>query len=539
MPNSALPVSRRQLLGTAAAVAALAATPVGAQTQPPLRIAMSLNDIPRLWAGPDAGFEGLRFGGYLVFDALTLWDMGRRDKASGLVPGLATNWRVDPADKKRWIFTLRQGVKFHDGSDFDADALIWNLESVFNAQAPQFHAPRVGLIRSRLSSVASYAKIDANTVAIVTTEPNGMFIYETSFLMIASPKQWQELGGDWQRFAERPSGTGPYRVTAFAARERVELEAFAGYWDKARVPKTQRTVLLPIGDANARVAALRSGQVDMIETVPPDAIESLRRANMKVDTNLYPHVWAWRLNVQPDSPFHDVRVRKAANLAIDRAGMVHLLAGSAEAAKGKVPPSSPWFGSPSFDIKYDVEAAKKLMAEAGYGPNRRCAVKAIIASGGGGQMLPLPMNEYVQENLRAIFMDVTFEVVDFGTIIGMMRAGSRAPQQAGAHAINIAIPTIEPTVGWVIYDSALVNPRGVNWGYYNSPAIDKALADIRLGFTEPEQNAAMAKLHTALVDEAAALFVVHDLNPRAYSARVEGFVQAQNWFQDYTTVRMR
>jgi peptide/nickel transport system substrate-binding protein len=539
MPNSILPLNRRTLLATAAAAGALAATPVAAQTQPPLRIAMSLNDIPRLWAGPDAGFEGLRFGGYLVFDALALWDMSSREKASGLVPGLAASWRVEGADKKRWVFALRRSVKFHDGSDFDADALIWNLDSVFNPQAPQFHAPRVGLIRSRLSSVASYEKIDANTVAIVTNEPNGMFIFETSFLMIASPARWRELGGDWQRFAERPSGTGPYRVAAFAARERVELEAFEGYWDKMRVPKTQRTVLLPIGDANARVAALRSGQVDMIETVPPDAIESLKRANMTVDTNIYPHVWAWRLNVQPDSPFHDVRVRKAANLAVDRNGMVALLAGSAAPAKGKVSPSSPWFGKPAFDIKTDVEAAKKLMAEAGYGPAKRCAVKAIIASGGGGQMLPMPMNEYLQENLRAIFIDVTFEVVDFGTIIGMMRAGSKAPQQAGAHAINIAIPTIEPTVGWVIYDSALVNPRGVNWGYYNSPAVDKALVDIRTGFTPAEQNEAMAKLHTVLVDEAAALFVVHDLNPRAYSARVEGFVQAQNWFQDYTNIRMR
>jgi peptide/nickel transport system substrate-binding protein len=122
-------------------------------------------------------------------------------------------------------------------------------------------------------------------------------------------------------------------------------------------------------------------------------------------------------------------------------------------------------------------------------------------------------------------------------IAGHRCGGGRARRRACGCAI--AIPTIEPTVGWVIYDTALVNPRGVNWGCYSSPAVDKALADIRLGFTEPERNAAMAKLHTVLVDEAAALFVVHDLNPRAYSPCIEGFVQAQNWFQDHTTVRMR
>lgn len=535
------PISRRHVLAGSAALGALAASgrQALAQAQPPLRIAMSLTDIPRLWAGPDAGFEGLRFGGYLAFDALTLWDMSSRDKASGLVPGLAESWRVDPADNKRWIFTLRQGVKFHDGSDFDADAMIWNLDSIFKSDAPQFHAPRVGMIRSRLASIASYEKIDARTIAIVTTEPNGMFIYETSFLMVASPTRWRELGGDWQRFAERPAGTGPYRVVNAVPRERVELEANRAYWDESRIPKTQRTVLVPIADSNARVAALRSGQVDMIETVPPDAIDSLRRAGNRVDTNVYPHVWAWRLNVQHGSPFADVRVRKAANLAIDRNSMVQLLGGSAQAAQGKVVPSSPWFGKPGFEIKYDVAEARKLMTEAGYGPNRRLPARVVIASGGGGQMVPMPMNELVQENLRQIWMDVTFEIVDFATIIGMMREGSRATRQQGFHAINIAIPTIEPTVGWVIYDSALVNPRGVNWGYYNSPAVDGALRNMRLAFESAAQNAAMAKLHEVLVDEAAALFVVHDLNPRAYSARVEGFVQAQNWFQDYTTARMR
>lgn len=68
----------------------------------------------------------------MVYDALVNWDMSRADGASNLKPGLAESWRVDPADRRRWIFTLRQGVKFHDDSNFNADAAIWNLDSVFN-----------------------------------------------------------------------------------------------------------------------------------------------------------------------------------------------------------------------------------------------------------------------------------------------------------------------------------------------------------------------------------------------------------------------
>ncbi|MEI8146230.1 MAG: ABC transporter substrate-binding protein, partial [Alphaproteobacteria bacterium] len=518
-----------------------ATLPFGAEAEAqaaaqPLRIAMSLSDVPRMWGGPDAGFEGLRFGAYMVFDALVNWDMSKADQPSRLTPGLAESWRVDSADNTKWIFSLRRGVTFHDGTPFNADAAIWNFESVFKADAPQFHQPRVGLIRSRLSSVKSFEKIDDFTILVTTTEPDGMFAYQMSFLMMVSPSRWRELGGDWQRFSSQPAGTGPYSVVSITPRERCELAAFANYWDKARVPKTARTILLPIPDATSRVAGLRAGTIDVAESLPTDAIASLKSAGMQVVQNSYPHIWAWRLNVNPGTPFADIRVRRAANLAIDRPSMVKLLSDTALPAAGKVLPGDPWFGNPTFKITYDVDGARKLMAEAGFGPNRRLPLRVVIASGGGGQMVPLPMNEMMQENLEDAYMDVTFDVVDFTTIIGMMRQGTRAEAQRNVHAINIAIPSIDPTTGWVIYDSQLTNPRGVNWGYYNSPDVDRLIREVRQAFTTAEQDAAMGRLHAQLVDEAAALFVVHDLNPRGLSARARGFVQARNWFQDYTPI---
>jgi peptide/nickel transport system substrate-binding protein len=537
MARSAL--SRRTVLKGAALAAGAASLPglAGAQTtNGPLRIGISLSDVPRMWGGPEGGFEGIRFGGYMVFDALVNWDMSKADAPSPLTPGLATSWTVDPADKKRWIITLREGVKFHDGTPFDADAAIWNFDSIFKQDAPQFHGPRSGLVRGRLSSVASYAKVDAKTIAITTNVIDGMFPYQLSYLWFVSPARLAEHGGDWQKFTQRPAGTGPYKVVSVTPRERVELEANTDYWDAKRVPKTPRTVLLPIPDGNARIAALRAGTIDIAETLPPDAIPSLKAAGMQIVQNSYPHIWAWRLNVNPGTPFADVRVRKAANLAIDRDSMVQLLSGTARAAKGKVMPGDPWYGNPTFDIRYDVEAAKKLMIEAGYGPNKRLEVVSVIASGGGGQMVPMPMNEMMQENLKDIFIDVKFQVVDFTTIINMLRGGTRSDQQKGFHALNIAIPSIDPTTGWVIYDSSLAAPRGVNWGWYNNPAIDAQIKVMREAFEPAAQNEAMGKLHTLLVDDAAALFVVHDLNPRGLSPRVKGFVQARNWFQDYTPI---
>src|ERR1700761_2228938 len=118
--------SRLKTLLALTAAAALANTSAFAQGT--LRIAMTASDIPLTTGQTDNGGEGMRFMGYTVYDGLINWDLSSADKPSGLVPGLATAWKVDDADKTRWVFTLRQGVKFHDGSDFKADSVVWNID---------------------------------------------------------------------------------------------------------------------------------------------------------------------------------------------------------------------------------------------------------------------------------------------------------------------------------------------------------------------------------------------------------------------------
>src|ERR1700724_4385083 len=115
--------------------------PAGAETT--LRIGMTAADIPRTLGQPDQGVEGNRFPGLTMYDALTMWDLSSADKPSVVIPGLATAWAVDDADKKKWTFKLRPGVTFHDGSPFNADAVVWYVEQVLNKDALQFDASQV------------------------------------------------------------------------------------------------------------------------------------------------------------------------------------------------------------------------------------------------------------------------------------------------------------------------------------------------------------------------------------------------------------
>jgi ABC-type transport system substrate-binding protein len=298
-------------------------------------------------------------------------------------------------------------------------------------------------------------------------------------------------------------------------------------------------VLLLLAEPNTRVAAPRANQADWIEAPPPRAVPGLKQAGRKIVTNSYPLNRTWHWATAEGSPWHDPRVRRRANLAIDRAAMKGMLGGLMDEGAGLLPLGSTWNNVPKFKWGFDPAAAKKLLAEAGITPRTPLKTKIGISVSGSGQMQPMAMNEALQQMLKEVGIEIEFEVFEWNTLLTIWRDGWKAPSNRGITGINISFTAIDPFTAMIRFlRSDLSPPAGNNWGGFANPDYDALIAKILSEFDQAAQDKLVSELHAKIVDDALFLFVAHDLNPRAMAKKVQGFVQARSWFQDLTPVRV-
>jgi peptide/nickel transport system substrate-binding protein len=235
-----------------------------------------------------------------------------------------------------------------------------------------------------------------------------------------------------------------------------------------------------------------------------------------------------------------VRVRQALNYCIDRDGLVTFLNGTAEPAVGWLKAGDPDFGAPQNRYGLDPKKGRALLAEAGYTEKNPLALKVMISTSGSGQMQPLPMNEFLQENLKQTCnVDVSFNVVEWQVLLNAGRAAPDSPSLQGANALNVSSPSSDVAVMARYFSSANVSPKGFNFPQWADARFDAALKDLAEA-TDPEAIAkATRTAHERLVDDPPWLYIVHDLNPRAMSPRVKNFVSPQSWFVDLTRISVQ
>ena len=186
------------------------------------------------------------------------------------------------------------------------------------------------------------------------------------------------------------------------------MERFEDYWGNQ--PNIDRIIARPLAEPTTRLAALRADEVDWIEVPPSDSIDTLEEEGYQLFTKIYPHVWPYQINVLKP-PYDNKLVRQALNYAIDRESLCRdLLNGICIPSTGFAYPGHVSFGNPAETYTYDPDKAKALLEEAGV--ELPITFRALISTSGSGQMSPLPMNEFIQRNLKEV--GVEMELVTIG-----------------------------------------------------------------------------------------------------------------------------
>jgi peptide/nickel transport system substrate-binding protein len=289
-----------------------------------------------------------------VYDGLVRY----KDGTLEVEPALATDWEISE-DGTEYTFTLREGVTFHDGSSFDAEAVKFNFDRMLDESHPYYDTGPFPL-SFFFSAIEEVEVVDPTTVKFVLNEPYAPFLSNLAYPtgLIVSPAAVEEHGSE---FGRNPSGTGPFKFAEWRPNEAVVVEANPDYWDGA--PQLEAVVFRPITDASTRTAEMLAGGIDLMVEVPPVALSQFEGESYQLHEQAGPHLWFLILNAK-EGPFADKLVRQAANYAIDKEAIVNeVLEGTAEVAAGPTPPAFAWAYNEDLEpYPYDPEKARELIA---------------------------------------------------------------------------------------------------------------------------------------------------------------------------------
>lgn len=452
-----------------------------------------------------------------VYESLTYLE---RD--GSISPKLATEWENE--DENTWLFTLREGVKWQDGSDFTAEDAAYALERALNHPESE--------MKQYLTAVSNVEVINPSTIRINTSTPDPLMPLHLSQVRIVS-KAFTEETGD-SGMTGQAMGTGPYRVVSYSNEDNVVLERFEDYWGDA--PSFENVRLVNIPNGSTRVAALLSGEIDVAEKILPQDFPRLER-----DENVYITQIAGNRVIYltmdfscsencPGSnleggtnPFADPQVRRAVYQAIDVDAIIErIMGGAAAPATQFIAPATTYYDEGIERFSYDPEEAQRLLAEAGYpdgfsvrldAPNDRYLNDALVAQAVGGLLGDIG----IQVEVNAIPKAVFFPQIDEGDFL-LYIAGWSSSDVVSTY--NAQIHTKDDEVGY-----GFANRVG-----YTNPETDKLIEQVNIEFDEARRvelinqineqalnkDVAWVPLHVENVIAGVREGVVFEANPSEY-----------------------
>lgn len=457
--------------------------------------------------------------GRIVFASICdkLFDI---DEKLNVIPQLALAHETS-ADGKSVTIKLRPGVKFHDGEPLDAEAAKFSLERHMTMQG--------SFRRSELSQVASVEVVDPLTIRLVLKTPFSPLIAQLTDRsgMMVSPKAAKETG---ERFGQKPVCAGPYKFVERVQQDRIVVEKFPDYWNKANV-HIDRITYVPIADSTVRLANLKSGQLDLIERALATDIKDIRATSgLKLATALELGYQGLTINVGKGDAAKgplgsDPRVRQALEAAIDREALVQVVFnGEFKPGNQWVSPLNPFYQSAVPVPKRDIAKAKKLLADAGI--KGKVEVDLMVPNN--------PETRQVAEVIQAMAaeagFDIKIRVTEFATSLKEAEAGKYQ--------------------GFILAWSGRTDPDGNimsfastgapnNYSTYSNANVDAALTEARTRNDINARKAAYLKATQQLSQDLPIIYLYHRLVIIAHRDRLEGYTQMPDGLVRVTGLKVK
>jgi peptide/nickel transport system substrate-binding protein len=425
------------------------------------------------------------------------------DDKLGIQPGLAESWQTP--DPKTLILKLRQGVKFHDGTDFNAEAARINFDRMAND-------PK-SVRKGEVANIATTEVVDPLTLKVNLKQPDASLLATLTDRagMMISPTALNKLGADLAHDATG-AGTGPFQFVEWIPDDHVLLKRNDSYWSKDAGPYLEQIRYRPIPDDTVKLQSLQGGEIDALDYLAPRTV-SLAKGDSNlvvIDVPSLAAFW-YALNVTRP-PFDNKALRQAVAYALDTEAIVKgVYLGVGVPANGPISPPSWAYDDTIKPIKRDLDKAKSLLAQGGQ-PNGFTFGFEFVNTPFGVQEA-----EVVKAQLAEVGITVNPIAVD----------GARQLADGNAHAFD------STTYNW----SGRPDPDGntyqffhttpgvsLNWAGISNPQLDQLLEQTRQVSDHAERKKLYSQVTQILLDDAPAVFVVHPVEPKALSPKLQGYV---------------
>jgi peptide/nickel transport system substrate-binding protein len=427
----------------------------------------------------------------------------RMDTQLHVVPELAESWKWE--NETALTLMLRKGVKFHDGTDFDAAAVKFNIERILDPATKS-------RLKAELSEVKAVEVVDAHTVRLLLNYPSAGLLatFAQAPGMILSPVAVKKLGPD---LARAPVGTGPFRFVEWVRDDHLTVERFDGYWERG-LPYLDRVVFRPVPDTNVAMLGLKTATLDLVSGVEPKDVAGLRaRRDLVYMESPGLNYYMIRLNLgQP--PFDNRLVRLAFAHAIDREAIAKgLFFGAVRVAPGPITAAS-WAYSPELKgYGRDVARAKKLLADAGKPGGIRFEMQTTLYP------IIRRMGEAIKAQAADAGLDLTLAPVESGKAMQNSLSGNYQAM------LSFRTGREDPD-GSTFRDFHTEGP--FNRMKYSNPKMDALLVKARSAFSMEERKALYDQIQRLALEDSPMIFLVEMPTGQAMSARVRNFIHYPN-----------